>query len=220
MRVLYSKNLVFISKPRCGSTSIRKTLDQYAQQQKGDFGVDYADEYPPYHPHITAPHLKKLLKINFPSRVFPESFICIRHPLDMLFSYYKYFSPDRSCLYNYNKGYEKNHKISYERWIISGKVGINPNWAKLAPPWITGSNFSPLSLEAHSENDKCKNIIDNIFKIEEIETLENWLSGKLGSKIVIPKINKSLALKIPPVSTEALERIRHMFPKESAIYNV
>jgi len=85
MRVLYSKNLVFISKPRCGSTSIRKTLDQYAQQQKGDFGVDYADEYPPYHPHITAPHLKKLLKINFPSRVFPESFICIRHPLDCYF---------------------------------------------------------------------------------------------------------------------------------------
>ena len=40
MRVLFSKRLVALSKPRCGSTSLRRMLDPMMNSDAGDFAVD------------------------------------------------------------------------------------------------------------------------------------------------------------------------------------
>ena len=107
MRVIFPKNIVFISKPRCGSTSVRNVLTKFIRQNypnsdSSDLIINTKKFN--YHPHITGPYLKDLLNENYrDSSKDLEYFTVIRNPLNMLSSYYDYFKPDQNCHYFYSE---------------------------------------------------------------------------------------------------------------------
>lgn len=220
MRVLFSKGIAAISKPRCGSTSVRQMLDPFISDRAGDIAVNVAGENPPFHPHITAPYLKKMLvekncdinKLRF--------FVVIRNPLEMLWSYYKFFQPDGESRYTFSQGWEGRTNLSFGQWIRFGKVGINPEWRKLCPEWISEHDLTPLSLEAHAMDREGKLVVDKVFKLEQFDEVISWLEHKLDQKLVSRHVNVSSQSDVPRISEEELVRVRKMFPFESEAYNI
>ena len=70
MRVIFPKNLVFISKPRCGSTSLRDVLTifikkNYPDSDSSKLIINFAEKGNEFHPHITGNYLRTLLKSKF-----------------------------------------------------------------------------------------------------------------------------------------------------------
>ena len=220
MRVLFSKKLIFISKPRCGSTSVRRFLDKYLNPDYNDFAVDVAGRKPGYHPHITAPCLLNQLsqdfKIDFRDY---KIFTITRNPLDMLLSYYKFFKPDINGRYNYHPKYVGGLQ-DLNQWLVSGRVEMVSSWMQNSPKFVNTTDFSPLSLEAHIMNHESHCCVTNYFKIEDISSIQEWLSDIMAEKITLPCINSSQVqpgLSIPNI---ALARIKKCFPLESEIYSL
>lgn len=182
MRVLFSKGLVFISKPRCGSTSIRTHLWPYISKEHGDFAVDVAGQVKNFHPHATAPYVKAKLAELYPHHPKLKFFMTTRHPADMLWSYYRFFKPDSDSNYNYQPTWDENSKMDFEHWIQFGSVGMNPAWQELAPSWISTDNLSPLSLEAHAFDRAGTNHINRLFRLENTEELNRWLSRQMENR--------------------------------------
>ena len=60
MRLLLSCGFAAPSKPRCGSTSLRRALDPFLDPTAGDMAIDRAGQKRPFHPHITGPALRSL----------------------------------------------------------------------------------------------------------------------------------------------------------------
>ncbi len=218
MRVLFSCGLIAISKPRCGSTSVRQTLDDLVDLKYGDIVVDSADECPPYHPHLSAPRLKELLIENDYSISKMMTLITTRNPVDMLWSYFHYFAPDEFGYYNYDRGWDSHAPITFERWVISGRVGMDAGAQALAPDWISTENLTPLNLEAHVENRHGGIEVDHVFLLEEIDKFASWLSNFTNRKILLRHVNESRRGDVPKIGNEVRGRIIEMFPKESAIY--
>ena len=226
MRVIFEKNLVFISKPRCGSTSTRRILtrflrNNYPKSASNDLCIDIGQKDKPFHPHITAPYLKKLLKDKYKEKANDlEYFTVIRNPLEMLKSYYFFFQPDINSCYNYDQEYNSK-KISFLDWLLTGNVGMRQEWREYAPSWISPKkNFTPLSLEAHGYDKNNNNILDHTFLIEEPNTLKYFLSNKLGEEIFLPNINQSKKAITEKIPDYILDLIKVQFPTESALYNL
>ena len=110
--------------------------------------------------------------------------------------------------------------MEFEEWITHGRVGMHPDWERLAPAWVSTCNLSPLSLEAHAENAEEILEVDHIFKIEEPSDLEEWLSERLGKEIQLKSVNQSKDQTLGRLSARAMERVRKMFPAESRIYGL
>ena len=225
MRVIFEKNLVFISKPRCGSTSIRNSLTDFIRQtypntDSSDLIID--DPGPVFHPHITAPYLRELLKAKYKEKANNlEYFTVIRNPLDMLKSSYFCFQPDINSNYNYQQEYNPKKKISFLNWLLTGSVRMEEEWRKAAPSWISSNiNFTPLSLEAHGYDKNNKSILDHTFLIEEPNTLKYFLSNKLGKEIFLPHTNQSKKEITEKIPDHFLHLIKVQFPIESKIYNI
>tara|TARA_B100001093_G_scaffold193938_1_gene186469 strand:- start:192 stop:866 length:675 start_codon:yes stop_codon:yes gene_type:complete len=224
MRVIFEKNLVFVSKPRCGSTSVRKTLTKFIKQNypnsdSNDLIIDFPETV--FHPHITGPYLRELLKAKYKEKANNlEYFTVIRNPLDMLKSYYFKFQPDTNSNYNYSPKYNSK-KISFLDWLLTGSVGMEPKWEENAPSWISSiKNFTPLSLEAHGYDKNNNNILDHTFLLEEPKTLKYFLSNKLGEEIFLPHINQSKKKITEKLPDHILDLIKVQFPIESELYNL
>ena len=220
MRILHSKKLIFISKPRCGSTSIRRFLD--SKMLKGDEKCDYGNEYPEYpelHPHMSAPAVHAYLEAKGIDITEYTTFTITRNPIDMLWSYYKYFKPDINFNYNYSKDYQSDSLICFEEWLESGYVGIGL-WREFCPKSIVSSNFTPLSLEAHCFDNNSNMCIDKVFKIEELGICVDWLESIMGCIINIPAMNSSGSSRMPPISMRLQEIIMKQFPLEKQMYDL
>ena len=218
MRVLFSCGLIAISKPRCGSTSVRQILDDLVDLKCGDIVVDSADDCPPYHPHLSAPRLKELLVNNGYSISRMKTFIITRNPLDMLWSYFQFFSPDVFGQYNYDRTWSSGALMTFEKWVMTGRVGIDIGAQALAPNWISTENLTPLNLEAHVENRDGGTEVDHVFLLEEIDKFALWLSNFTNRDIVMRHVNESQRGVLPKVGVGMRDRIVEMFPKESAMY--
>lgn len=220
MRLLFSKRIAFISKPRCGSSSLRRMLDPLVVPDAGDIAVDVAGRRPPFHPHMTAPYLQELLRTNYPEAPDLEYFVTTRHPVEMLFSYYKYFQPDEHGRYNYQDAWAGRIGPSFEKWILEGRVGVNPEWLRLAPSNISPHDLSPLSLEAHGMDESGHLVVQQVFRIEEPEKIRAWLNEKAGREVSLPHINSTDKTSPPAIGVNALDKIREMLPLESEIYAI
>lgn len=218
MRVLFSRGLIAISKPRCGSTSVRRVLDKLVDPTMGDIVVDVAGQRPPYHPHHTAPFLKKLLIDDGHDISGMKTFIITRNPLDMLWSYFNFFAPDEFGLYNYNQDWSAGSPVTFETWVMTGRVGMNGGALKLAPDWIRTSDLTPLNLEAHIETRDGRTEVDKIFRLEEIDSFILWLSEQTGQTLPMRHVNKSERGALPKFGDEVLARVKLMFPQESLLY--
>ncbi|MEO9873812.1 MAG: hypothetical protein ABJM79_13120 [Anderseniella sp.] len=195
-------------------------LNPFMDPGAGDISVDIDDENPPFHPHITAPYLQEILSERGPD-VHLEYFVSVRHPLRMLESYYKFFVPDENSRYFYSPDYTgRRYGMSFEEWVLKGRVELAPDWERLAPEYITATDLTPLSLEAFA---MCKDgswATDHVFRIEEMDKIREWLSEKLGSEVEGKHVNRSEDMETPPLGSEALSKVRTMFPHESEIYGV
>ena len=114
MRISHKYKFVFISKPKCATTSVRKVLDQYSD-------IHSTDSYP-YHHHSNAQELKwHFEEMNWEWDQYYK-FITIRNPWDMVVSWYHYAKPDSKGNYWYQKNcYDENNLMSFRDWVISGK---------------------------------------------------------------------------------------------------
>lgn len=220
MRVLFSQGIIAISKPRCGSTSVRRILDGLMKVDQGDIAVDVAGKRPPYHPHLSAPYLKKLLVADGHNIDGMTTIIFTRNPVDMLWSYFNFFKPDTFGRYDYNGDWDSTNLYSFEDWIMRGRVGMNHAALAMAPDWIKTTNLTPLSLEAHTDNRDGTREVDMIFRVEEIGKFLEWLAKKTGRVMAPRHVNGSGAGKVPVLSSEALDRVRQMFPLECEMYGV
>ncbi len=220
MRVLFSQKLIAISKPRCGSTSVRRMLDKLMNIEKGDIAVDVANQRPPFHPHHTAPYLKQLLVEQGYNIDGMTTFIFTRNPVEMLWSYYKFFKPDLTSLYNFSVGWNADNAMDFEDWIQKGRLGMNAGALALAPVWVSTSDLTPLSLEAHVETRNGQHEVDKIFKIEEIDKFGDWLKERTGQQLPVRHVNGSGASAVPSLSDDILAKVRQMFPLESQLYGV
>ena len=220
MRVLLSHQLVAISKPRCGSTSTRLMLRRWQDPSAGDIVVDTSEQNPPFHPHITAPYLSDLLQERGVDMESMESFICIRHPINMLWSYWNFFMPDEKSAYNFSPNWDQSSRLPFEKWVNEGHVGMQKNWKIRAPDWISEKNLSPLSLEAHIEDRLGQRKVKKVFKLEELDVMVEWVSKIVGTRTNYPHLNAGSALKPPKLSSDTRAYIRSMFPSESEIYSI
>ncbi len=220
MRVLFSQGLIAISKPRCGSTSVRRILDRLVDVEKGDIAVDVAGQRPPYHPHHTAPFLKKILRQEGYNIDKMTTFIFTRHPLEMLWSYFNYFKPDKSSRYSYNSDWSSSDLMDFEDWIFRGRIGLHSGALALAPNWVNTSDLTPLSLEAHIETRDGGREVDLIFRVEAIDQFMTWLNERTGQQLATRHVNGSGASSLPAISPASLQKVRQMFPMECEMYSV
>jgi len=222
MRVLHKKRLIFIAKPRCGSTKVRRTLDPYLEPT--DLSVDYAQPKSLLHPHIPAPALREVLERYYEVHGLDDYhfFTVVRHPVDMLRSYYKFFKPDSRSRYFFNSDWEGAIGMGFSEWITSGKVGFPQSWAATAPSYISSTDLSPLSLEAHFCGPDNQLISTNVFKLENLCELSVWLADtfQLTLSDVSLKVNQSEGIINEGISPDALQTVRDLFPMESLLYNI
>ncbi len=220
MRVLFSKKLIFISKPRCGSTSVRRLLNKYINPELNDFAVDMAGQKPGYHPHITAPCLINQLSADFNIDLSDfKIFTITRNPLEMLSSYYRFFKPDVNGRYNYQVDHVDKIE-NFNKWLLTGRIGMVLNSLENAPDFVNQNDFSPLSLEAHIWNKSNQNCVTDFFRIEDSASITNWLSEVLSEKISLPRVNKSDLEQDLIITDEARCRIRKCFPMEHQLYSL
>ena len=195
-------------------------LDPFIDRSKGDIAVNVAGEQPPFHPHITAPYLLELLESMGHETSSLRSFITIRDPRKMLWSYYKFFKPDMNSNYNYSANWQSSERMPFERWIMEGRVGSNPEWLSRGPESISPQNFTPLSLEAYALNRAGERVVNKIFQLEDMAALSEWLSESIGGAVRIVHVNKSDDSSFPELGQNAIEKIRREFPYESSAYGV
>ncbi len=218
MRVLFSRGIVALSKPRCGSTSLRRMLDPL--MGPGDIAVNRGGETPPFHPHITAPYLRQVLEGLGHDPAKMAWMITVRHPVEMLWSYFKFFRPDARSRYTFSPKYDEADLMAFEPWILNGKLPANRDWFALAPEWISPDDLSPLSLEFRAQNRAGQMQVDEVFRIEEPEKLAAWLQARTGETVALKHVNRSHDAQTPVLGTEATEKLRAMLPRECALYGV
>jgi hypothetical protein len=141
----------------------------------------------------------------------------------MLWSYYKYFQPDFSSRYNYQNNWCQDALMGFDDWLVNGRVGMNPAWQELAPSFVSPSDLSPLSLEAHINNKSNVNDSSCTFiKLEDLDSHIEIFSCLLGLSSSFRPVhaNRSQQASLPPVSEQSLSKIREMFPLESVLYSL
>jgi len=195
-------------------------LDRLVDEVKGDIAVDIAGQRPPYHPHHTAPYLKQLLLEAGHDIAAMTTVTVTRNPIDMLWSYYKFFRPDRASRYTFSPGYDPADRMGFEEWVNAGRIGMHPVALRLAPAWISTADLSPLSLEAHAETRDGRQEIDRVFQLEDIAAFSRWLGEQTGQPHAIVHVNASDDNGMPPIGTETRLRIRRMFPAEATLYGI
>ncbi|MEP4308102.1 MAG: hypothetical protein ABJ364_00025 [Lentilitoribacter sp.] len=186
----------------------------------GDVICDTVDHSKGMHPHMSAPAIKSLL---FKQGFDPEDytiFTVTRHPLTMLWSYYKFFEPDENGRYNYSESHDAKTLVPFLSWMENGRIGIGKYWANYTPDFVNDKNFSPLSLEAHIFDREGENHVDKWFSIEEPTLIEQWLSGILGSPVELGRVNASEDKRMPEVPEYILEKLRPQFPMECQAYDL
>lgn len=216
MRILHSKKLIFVSKPRCGSTSIRRILNKLMTDD--DQKCDFSGQYDDLHPHMTAPSIHSYLTRHGIDISEYKTFTVTRNPLEMLWSYYKYFQPDINGRYNFNEKHI-DKLVSFDNWLMEGEVGLGSVWKEFVPSYISEQNLSPLSLDAHVLNKSGKNVCDKIFKMEERADILKWLESYCGIKIDDAYVNSSHYKEIPVISDEIKNKLRANFKLDFELYN-
>lgn len=217
MRILHSRKLIFVSKPRCGSTSVRRTLSKL--MVSGDIEVDTPNHDLGLHPHMSAPAIHAWLHEQGIDPNFYTTFIITRNPFDMLWSYYNFFLPDMKSRYNYSREYDDKNIMPFLEWLERGRVGVGKYWAKFLPSHVRTTNLSPLSLEAHILNEDDIPFADQVLKIEESRRCEEFLCDQLGEKVEMPRTNGSGASNICHIPIATREKIAAQFPMETRMYS-
>lgn len=178
MRISHKHRFIFISKPRCASTTVREILNPLSDI--------ISKNVPPFHHHATALELKTFFKET--GWLWSEYYVftTVRNPWDMMVSYYEKFQPDINGIYNYEKErfgikYHPNNLISFEDWILKGHTYHRlkvENRALIKNVWTKG--FSKLTLANTINDEKNKSLVNRIIKTEDLESGLNDVFNEIG----------------------------------------
>ncbi len=191
MRISHKYKFVFLSKPRCGSESIRKALNPYSDIfSKGNH---------PYHHHTPALQLK----LHFDKMGWSWSeyfkFISIRNPWELVVSFYHYAKPDINGIYFWEKERfgekrDKNKLISFDGWPL-----LRPDLKKsfsflyfkdgeyFRNKWTNDLLFLTLGYFILDENGH--SLVDEIVRLEDIDHCMKSLFN--GLKLPYKRIKKT-----------------------------
>ncbi|MEP2773885.1 MAG: sulfotransferase family 2 domain-containing protein [Fulvivirga sp.] len=203
MQLSIKHKFAFLCMPKCASTSIEYVLRDYCD-------VDIHN--PPALKHINIntynQYVKSLYtnKLNFKKKI--ETFCLMRNPIDWVFSWYRYRS--REALSNPSHPMHDRYtgKLSFEEFV---NEMIKPNPARYARIG-NQSNFFSI---------KGKKAVDRVFKLEEMNKVEKYLSSKLKIEIAIPKKNVSPKNNMQKViSVEVLSLLESHFEEDFRNYNL
>jgi hypothetical protein len=186
----------------------------------GDIKCDIAGEIEGLHPHMSAPAIYEYLEEQGFDASTYMFFITVRHPVEMLRSYFKYFEPDESSYYNYHPRYNSKKLCKFSEWIKSGWVGCEKYSTPHYPSFISDSDFTPLSLEAQLMGFGGKNYIDLVLKLEDQERIREFLISVFGSDCGYKKTNLSKSVELEGLDKIGVARIKENLSLEAAMYGL
>jgi hypothetical protein len=166
LRISHKNKFVFISKPKCGTTSVRKLLDNHSD-------VYSSDKYP-FHHHTTAYELKHLFsKLGWDWNSYYR-FATVRNPWDMIVSFYFYSKPDKNGNFWYQKNiYDSENLMEFNEWVVDGKKTYHNlifNQDGTIDKHIMRRDFSALTLEKYIKDPWGNIIVSKVVKTEELNT--------------------------------------------------
>ena len=176
MRISHKHKFIFISKPKCASSSIRQALNKHSDIISGG--------KKPYHHHSTALMIKNHFEDmdwNFDEYY---KFISVRNPWDMLVSLYYFGKPDQNSFYFWCPQYNDSELMPFKKWI---KQGIS--WDLRVSKWQ--NNFSALTLDHYILDSNKNYLVDYVMRVENLKADLEVVSARLELAIDCPHINKT-----------------------------
>lgn len=103
MRILQKQKILWISKPKTGSTSVRKMLDRFSSiRSTGE---------KPFHHHATYPELRAAFAERDWNIDEYQVFICDRNPWALVASLWKYAKTNAKYQHHWEKGYDASSPL-------------------------------------------------------------------------------------------------------------
>ena len=170
MRISHRYKFVYVSKPKCASESIRKSLNPYSDIYSSP------DNSSPYYHHTNL----KQLQQHFSEQGWQFDdyfkFTSVRNPWEMAVSLYSYAKTDINGIrfWDNSTAYEPQKLISFEDWLRRGAL----------TDFFTLENFI---LDENQEN-----LCDHIVKVENLSEDLLFVSNKLGIDLKVSRTNRSM----------------------------
>lgn len=187
----------FISKPRCASTYIYEGLTNWNDKIHGN----------KQYYHITADNMKHIFKNKYNSSF---SFAVIRHPYELVLSWYNEHKKDR-----YEEATKQFYNISLDDWIEKG-----------CPTHWTHTSFNPLYQYKWICDNDDKLIVSYLIRMEnfnnDINSVYEQINKFLPKNITIESIqntrrnesNNNIVL-----NEKQKQQIYNLFKKDFELFN-
>lgn len=175
MRISHKHKFIFLSNPRCGSTSVRQMLAKYSD-------ISSTSEYP-YHHHTGARGLKNNFELNGWAWEEYTSITTIRNPWDRVVSIYHYGKRNPKSVWN--KLYSK--ASSFEEFVTMLPKFLDKNVYSGGHKKAGQRGISIAEFAYSIDGEK---LIDNILPIETIDDSLPSLVERLGlPNLQVPTVN-------------------------------
>ena len=173
MQLSLKHKFAFLCVPKCGSTSVEKAIRKYCE-------VRFSGH--PSIKHMTARrfsrHIRPLLQKADPNGKI-ETFCIMREPFDCVKSWFKYRSRAELADPSHPRHVRHTRGISFAQFVEGYLAGNQPESAGIG----TQAGFVRLADGSIG--------VDRIFRLDQMESVGEFLSKKIGMKIEIPVANKS-----------------------------
>lgn len=178
MRISHKYKFIFLSKPKCASTSISKALNPYTDI----FGSQSSRHY---HHHVPV----SILKQHFDGMGWDWNsyfkFTSVRNPWDMMVSLYNYGKPDiQGCYFWQRQDYDPNTRMSFDNWIRKGK-----SWDLVSMKHL--NNFAAYSLPYYVLDQDNTFLVDYVMRVENLKEELSFVGSILGINLETFHLNRS-----------------------------
>jgi len=191
-----NKEYFFISKPRCASTHIYEGLTNWNDKINGN---------KPYY-HLTSQQMDDIFKNNYKNKF---SFSVIRHPYDLILSWYNEHKKER-----YEKSTKDLYNISLDKWI---NMGCPTHWKHF--------KYNPLHQYKWVCNDNDEIIVSYLIRLEnydeEIKHVYETIKTYLSNDITIESIQntrKNESVTTQFLTDEQKEKVYKIFKKDFELF--
>ena len=202
MVVCHEKKCIFIHIPKTGGTSIEQFIIENGKNNLQYHGVMNNRSLH----HLTAFELYKNMSKNRPHNLYSKyySFSIVRNPYERLLSEY-YWTKIPNV--GFKAGKSKDHFLKYVKNVVRNKLYFQH---------IDNDHFIPQFNFVYYKN---KLFVNEIFKFEDFDWINNYLKKKLNIINDIPLLNKSIVNKKEEWNEEQKNIIYELYKKDFIIFN-